>query len=71
MCELLSLMVANMITTTFNQEEYNKACDNIICDAVLHGLAFEVIQSAFKHKEQFKDAPLLQCLQVGADEWDV
>jgi hypothetical protein len=33
-----------MITTTFNQEEYNKACDDIICDAVLHGLAFEVIQ---------------------------
>ena len=23
------------------------------------------------HKEQFPDAPLLQCLQVGADEWDV
>jgi hypothetical protein len=61
-----------MITTTlFNQEEYNKACDNIIVDAVLHGLAFEVIESAFKHKTQFPDAPLLQCLQVGADEWDV
>jgi hypothetical protein len=60
-----------MITTTFNQEEYDKACDDIIVNAVSQGLAFEVIQSAFKHKEQFKDAPLLQCLQVGADEWDV
>lgn len=60
-----------MITTTFNQEEYNQACDNIIVDAVLHSLAFEVIQSAFKHKEEFPDSPLLQCLQVGADEWDV
>lgn len=60
-----------MITTTFNQEEYDKACDDIIVNAIVQGLTFEVIQSAFKHKEAFPDAPLLQCLQVGADEWDV
>jgi hypothetical protein len=54
-----------------NRNDYNEACDQIIVDAVALGLAFEVIESAFKHKEQFKDAPLLQCLQVGADEWDV
>ena len=35
------------------------------------GLEFEVVSSAFKHKEQFPDASLLECLQVGADEWDV
>jgi hypothetical protein len=54
-----------------NKNEYNAECDKIVVDAVLSGLAFEVIESSFKHKEQFPDAPLLQCLQVGADEWDV
>jgi hypothetical protein len=53
------------------RNDYNNACDKIIVEAVNAGLAFEVIESAFQHKEQFPDAPLLQCLQVGADEWDV
>jgi hypothetical protein len=35
------------------------------------GLQLEVIWSAFKHKETFPTASLLECLQVGADEWDV
>jgi hypothetical protein len=35
------------------------------------GLQLEVVWSAFKHKEQFSQASLLECLQVGADEWDL
>jgi hypothetical protein len=54
-----------------DKNDYNNACNQVMIDAVTSGLAFEVIESAFKHKEQFPDAPLLQCLQVGADEWDV
>jgi hypothetical protein len=54
-----------------DKNDYNNACNQVMIDAVESGLAFEVIESAFKHKEQFPDAPLLQCLQVGADEWDV
>jgi hypothetical protein len=54
----------------------DKALINIECDEILarsgrYGLHLEVVSSAFKHKEQFKDASLLECLQVGANEWDV
>ena len=56
-------------------EEAEKIFDHL-CDSILErsykaGLQLEVIWSAFKHKEQFRDASLLECLQVGADEWDV
>ena len=50
---------------------FNEKCDNILVKADKVGLQLEVIWSAFKHKEQFRDASLLECLQVGADEWDV
>lgn len=49
----------------------NNKCDAILAKADKCGLQLEVVWSAFKHKEQFKTASLLECLQVGADEWDV
>jgi len=49
----------------------NVKCDEILSKSDKAGLQLEVIWSAFKHKEQFHNASLLECLQVGADEWDV
>ena len=49
----------------------NEKCDAILAEADKRGLQLEVVWSAFKHKEQFPTASLLECLQVGADEWDV
>lgn len=53
------------------EANYNDACEKVLVKADKHGLQLEVVWSAFKHKTQFPNAPLLQCLQVGADEWDV
>ena len=50
---------------------FNNECEAILVSADLQGLQLEVVWSAFKHKEQFPTASLLECLQVGADEWDV
>ena len=50
---------------------FNEKCDAILANADNHNLQLEVIWSAFKHKEEFPKASLLECLQVGADEWDV
>ena len=50
---------------------FNNECEAILVSADLNGLQLEVVWSAFKHKEQFPTASLLECLQVGADEWDV
>jgi hypothetical protein len=50
---------------------FNTKCDGILSKSDKVGLQLEVVWSAFKHKEQFRDASLLECLQVGADEWDV
>ncbi len=50
---------------------FNEKCDNILVKADKLGLQLDVIWSAFKHKEQFPKASLLECLQVGADEWDL
>jgi hypothetical protein len=49
----------------------NNECDKILVEADKHNLQLEVVWYAFKHKEQFPTASLLECLQVGADEWDV
>lgn len=49
----------------------NNQCDFILAKADKHDLQLEVVWAAFKHKEQFPTASLLECLQVGADEWDV
>ena len=50
---------------------FNEKCDAILASADLFNVQLEVVWSAFKHKEQFPKASLLECLQVGADEWDV
>ena len=50
---------------------YEIKCSEILYKATNLGVQFEVLESAFKHKEQFPNASLLECLQVGADEWDV
>ena len=53
------------------EANYNDACENILVKADKQGLQLEVVWSAFKHKEQFPLSSLLECLQVGADAWDV
>jgi hypothetical protein len=50
---------------------FNHLCSSILERSYRAGLQLEVIEYAFKHKEQFPTASLLECLQVGADEWDV
>jgi len=50
---------------------FNMKCDKILSLSDEVGLQLEVVWSAFKHKEQFPQASLLECLQVGADEWDL
>jgi hypothetical protein len=59
-----------------NQRDIDEANNNVQCDIILsesdkRGLQLKVIWSAFKHKQEFPQASLLECLQVGADEWDV
>ncbi len=49
----------------------NMKCDEILSRADRYGLQLEVVWSAFRHKEQFPDASFLECLQVGAKDWDV
>jgi hypothetical protein len=62
----------NELNEQANQEAViNAKCDEILSQADKLGVQLEVIWSAFKHKEQFSNASLLECLQVGADEWDV
>lgn len=48
---------------------FNMKCDEILSRSDCHGLQLEVVSAAFKHKEKFKDASLLECLQVGFQEW--
>ena len=50
---------------------FNMKCDQILSLSDEVGLQLEIVWSAFKHKEQFPQASLLECLQVGADEWDL
>jgi hypothetical protein len=54
-----------------HRKRFDFACDNILLKAFETGLDVELFYSAFKHKEQFPTASLLECLQVGADEWDL
>jgi hypothetical protein len=62
----------NELNEQANQEAViNAKCDEILSQADKLGVQLEVVWSAFKHKEQFSNASLLECLQVGADEWDV
>ena len=50
---------------------FNAKCDEILSQSNDFGVQLEVVWSAFKHKEEFPTASLLECLQVGADEWGV
>ncbi len=61
----------NNLETAEQEAIFNMKCDYILSRADEVGLQLEVVWSAFKHKEQFRDASLLECLQVGADEWDL
>lgn len=62
----------NLMQELNQQEEIvRKECDALLLRAQMYGVQIEVIASAFKHKEQFPKATLLECLQVGVDEWDV
>ena len=54
-----------------DEANINDQCDFILAESDKAGLQLEVIWSSFKHKEQFPKASLLECLQVGVDEWDV
>ena len=54
-----------------SEKIFNHLCNSIIERSYRAGLQLEVIESAFKHKQEFPQASLLECLQVGADEWDV
>ena len=54
-----------------DEANINDQCDFILSESDKRGLQLEVVWSAFKHKEQFPTASLLECLQVGADEWDI
>ena len=62
----------NELNEQANQEAiFNAKCDDILFYSDKLWVQLEVVWSAFKHKEQFPNASLLECLQVGADEWDV
>jgi hypothetical protein len=50
---------------------FNIECEEILSRSDRYGLQLEVVWSSFKHKEQFPKASFLECLQVGAKEWDV
>ena len=49
----------------------NIQCEEIIIRAEGMGLQLELIYSALEHKGQFPHASMLECLQVGAQEWDI
>jgi hypothetical protein len=62
----------NELEELANQEAiFNDACEKILVKSNKDGWPLEVVWAAFKHKEQFPKASLLECLQVGADEWGV
>lgn len=53
------------------EANFNSKCDELLSRADKFGMQLEVVWAAFKHKEQFPNASLLECLQVGAQEWDI
>ena len=56
---------------TMDEAIINIQCDEILAKSDRYGLQLEVVWAAFKHKDQFPDASFLECLQVGAQEWDI
>jgi len=61
----------NLELRALDEALINIECDEILARAERSSMLLEVVWSAFKHKEQFKDASFLECLQVGAKEWDI
>jgi hypothetical protein len=61
----------NMELRELDEALINIECDDILSRADANGMLLEVVWSAFKHKEQFKNASFLECLQVGLNEWDL
>jgi len=61
----------NLELRALDEALINIECDEILARADRYGLQLEVVWSAFKHKEQFPNASFLECLQVGAKDWDV
>ncbi len=58
----------NELEELTNQEAIiNAKCDEILSQSDKLEVQLEVVWAAFKHKEQFPKASLLECLQVGAD----
>lgn len=53
------------------EANFNSKCDELLSRSDKFGMQLEVVWAAFKHKEQFPNASLLECLQVGAQEWDI
>jgi len=53
------------------EAEENAFVEWALVQADNYGLQLEVACSAFRHKEQFPDASLKECFQVGLDEWDI
>jgi hypothetical protein len=45
--------------------------EDIMSAATSAGLMVEVLVAAFNHKGQFPESTTLECLQVGAEDWDV
>ena len=53
------------------EANFNSKCDELLSRSDKFGMQLEVVWAAFKHKEQFPNASLLECLQVGAQEWNI
>ena len=49
----------------------NDKCDQILVAAENLGLQLELVYSALEHKGQFPKTSMFECLQVGAQEWDI
>lgn len=52
-------------------EEEFRFCIDILKEADKYGLIPEVVWSAFKHKEECPTASFIECMHVGAMEWDI
>lgn len=53
------------------EKKDEKPLFSILEKADKYGLTHEVLTAAFRHRSYFPTASLEECLQVGADEWDI
>ena len=63
--------IKNMFLKSKDENKEDKVLFSILEKADKYGVIHEVLTSAFIHRKHFPNASLLECLQVGADEWDV